>query len=366
MEVCIDIQAAVTQRAGIGRYVKSLVEHLGPAAGADALRLFYFDFMRRGAAPLAANAAVTTVRCCPGRLIQKAWNSFSWPPFDMLAGKADVYHFPNFLLPPLRRGKTVVSIYDVSFVRMPEAAEARNLRYLTARIHDTVRRADAIITISRNSADEIESLLHADPAKIHVIHVGISPAFKNPGRETVEAFRKQHRLDKPYVLFVGTLEPRKNIPFLVKVFEKMTGFDGRLVIAGAPGWKYEPILDAMKQSTRSADICHLGYVSDEDLPALYAGAEAFLFPTLYEGFGMPPVEAMACGTPVVSSSVASMPEALGDAAILVPDFDAELWAKQAMSAIGNISLKQKGPAQAARFTWEKAARETWSLYRKLA
>jgi glycosyltransferase involved in cell wall biosynthesis len=312
------------------------------------------------------NAAATAFRWCPGRIVQKAWNTVPWPPFDMLAGKADVYHFTNFLLPPLRRGRSVVSIYDVGFLRMPHTAEARNLRYLTARLDDTVRRADAIVTISRFSAGEIETLLSVDAKKIHMIYVGISPAFKRPGKESVEAMRRQFNLDKPYVLFVGTLEPRKNIPFLVEVFEKMTGFDGYLVIAGSCGWKYEPILEAMKQSSRAAGIRHIGYVPDEQLPALYAGAEAFLYPSLYEGFGMPPLEAMACGTPVVSSSAASMPEALGDAAMFVDDFDAALWAKQAMSALGNAAMGQKGPAQAAKFTWQAAASSTWNLYRKLA
>ena len=151
----MDIQPALTQGAGIGRYARVLAENLGRAIPAgNSLSLFYFDFSRRCLKYEAGNAEVRAVRWCPGRVVQQAWKLAGWPPFDWFAGKADVYHFPNFIIPPLRSGRTVVTIHDASFVRLPELAEARNLRYLSARIADTIRRADAVITDSRFSADE--------------------------------------------------------------------------------------------------------------------------------------------------------------------------------------------------------------------
>jgi len=362
----MDIQPALTQGAGIGRYARVLAENLGRAIPAgNSLSLFYFDFSRRCLKYEAGNAEVRAVRWCPGRVVQQAWKLAGWPPFDWFAGKADVYHFPNFIIPPLRSGRTVVTIHDASFVRLPELAEARNLRYLSARIADTIRRADAVITDSRFSADEIVKLLHAERGKVHAIYPGIQGGFGAPGADAVQSVRRRWKLDKPYLLNVGTLEPRKNHRFLVEVFEKMTDFDGYLVIAGRPGWKCGGILDRIRASSRAADIRLLGDVADDQLAALYAGAELFLFPSLYEGFGFPPLEAMACGTPVVSSTGGSLREVAGGGAVLLEAFDSDLWAETAKKAIGDKSLIARGRQHAGRYTWEETARRTWKVYEKV-
>ena len=132
MRVTLDIQAAIAQRAGVGRYTKSLVEHLGPFAGSDELRLFYFDFQRKGVPFPVPGASQHAVRWCPGQFVQKAWKTLNWPPYNWFAGAADVYHFPNFIRPPLKRGKSVVTIHDIAFIRYPQTLEPRNLAYLTA------------------------------------------------------------------------------------------------------------------------------------------------------------------------------------------------------------------------------------------
>ncbi len=370
MKVCIDIQPAMAQRAGVGRYTRTLVEHLGTERGSDTLRLFYFDFLRRGDPFVATGMDRKRIRWCPGRFIQHCWKTIQWPPFNRLAGPADLYHFPNFIIPPLSAGKAVVTIHDVSFMRYPAFAESRNLAFLTARMSRTVQRAEAIITDSRFSAHEIAKLLKVDPARIAAIPLGISESLAHPGPERVAAWRHAQGLERPYLLTVGTLEPRKNHDFLVKVFERLDKFEGLLVIAGQRGWKYEPILERMRNSSRARDIRYLDYVADEDLPALYGGAELFLFPSLYEGFGFPPLEAMACGIPVLSSAAGSLTEVLGNGARLMHEFDADTWAVEVQHLLTDSAARQalidKGRQQATLYRWPETARKTWEFYRKVA
>lgn len=369
LKVAIDIQSTVSRAAGVGRYTRNLVRQLGAQAGTDRLVLFYFDFKRAGDPFPVSGAAFRAERRIPGRLVQAAWKIVSWPPFDRLAGEADVYHFPNFIRPPLRRGRSVVTIHDLSFLRFPETAEKRNLAYLKKRISGTVRAADAIVTGSEFSAGEIEELLGVPRSKIHPIHDGLAEHIRPPGAGEVAELRSRLDLDRPYLLHVGTLEPRKNIPFLVEIFERLRNFDGCLVLAGMKGWSFEPILRRIESSRLARRIRRLDYVADGDLPALYAGAELFVFPSLYEGFGFPPLEALAVGTPVLASRRGSLPEVLGEAAELIGDFDAALWAERIENLISDPAARERartaGRDRALGFSWRETARRTWDLYRHL-
>jgi len=370
VKICIDIQSAITQRAGVGRYTRELVHHLGTAAGDNQLLLFYFDFKRRGTPFETPNTKPRVVSWCPGRLAQLAWKTIHWPPFEVFAGPADLYHFPNFILPPVRHGKTVVTIHDMSFLRLPQFADERNRKYLSARIDDTVRRADAIITDSAFSADEIKALLKVDPAKVFPIHLGIEKSFKPQDKAAIRPVLSRLGLGRPYLLTVGTLEPRKMFPFLIEVFEKLTHFDGDLVIAGMPGWKYEPILQQIRNSPRAGSIRWLNFVEDADLPALYAGAELFFFTSLYEGFGFPPLEAMACGTPVLATAHGSLKEVLGSGAMLMETFDSDLWSNKANIILSDSDCRRMmvdyGLRQVPKFSWENTATKTWEVYGKVA
>ncbi len=365
----MDIQAAVAQRAGVGRYAKALAEHLGRQADGDEVRLFFADFRRRGLSFPTPGASRRTVVWCPGRVLEQCWKRLKWPPYDRVAGSADVYHFPNFLVPPLARGRAVATIHDVGFLRHPEHAEDRNLRYLRAGIGPTLRRAEAIITVSRFSAREIEDCFPAAAGRIHAIPLGVDLAPPEP-MESVRCLRERHGLSRPYLLTVGTVEPRKNLAFFTEVFERLRSFDGDWVVAGQIGWKHEPILARWAASPLADRIRHLTGVADDDLPALYAGAELFVFPSLYEGFGLPPLEAMACGTAVVASDRGALPEVLSDAARLVSGFDAAMWAdvvEELLQSPGQrAALAARGRARAALFTWEETARRHWVVYRKVA
>lgn len=372
MKVCMDIQSAIAQRAGVGRYTRSLVEALAlSATPEDVLRIFYFDFQRKGRPFPLAKVEEQAVRWIPGRWVQQAWKTIGSPPFNWFAGAAEVYHFPNFIRPPLTRGRSVVTIHDVSFLRHPEAAETKNLCYLTAKIRDTVDRTDRILTDCSFVAKEITELLGAAPARVTPVYPGLPKGFSGATAESISEVRSRQSLTRPYVLTVGTLEPRKNHSFLVEVFERMPFFDGDLVLAGMRGWKVEPILERIRDSSRADRIHLLDYVEDADLQALYTGAELFLFPSLYEGFGFPPLEAMACGCPVLASTAGALVEVLGEGAELLETQDAERWAE----AVRRI-LSEGTTARAARiargrnrtqlYTWEAAAHQIWGIYREVA
>lgn len=370
MKICLDIQSAIGQRAGVGRYALSLAAALADAPReGDELAFFYFDFRRRGAPFAAPHARFHACRLLPGALVQKAWTRLNWPPFDAFAGAHDLFHFPNFVIPPLRRGRAVVTIHDVSFLRFPAFAEDRNRRYLETAMRRTIARADAILTDSRFSASEIVSLLGVPAERVHAVHLGVAPHMRPPPPETAAAVRRRLGLDRPYLLTVGTLEPRKNIPFLVDVFEQLAGdYPGDLVLAGAPGWKVAPILARLARSPVAARIRRLDHVADADLPALYAGSDCFLCASHYEGFGLPPVEAMACGTPVISSPGGSLREVLGEAARLLDPADPRAWADRIRELLESRAEREAaiaaGRTRSARYTWPETARQTWDVYRK--
>ncbi len=374
MRICMDYQPAVVQRAGIGRYTRVLAEELARLKEpGDELGLFYLDFSRKAVVERPEGAVLRASRLVPGRVLQKLWTRVGFPPFDLFAGRADLYHFTNFLKPPLRRGRSVVTIFDMSFERFPQFAEAKNLRNLRAGLVRTVEEADAIITISKFSADETERFYPASKGKIVPIPLGISPSFAPAAGAEVALVKEKLGLSRPFLLAVGTVEPRKNLPFLVEVFDKLgsspalRGLD--LVVAGMPGWKSEPIFAAFESMRRKDRFHYVKYVPDGMLAALYTAADALVVTSYYEGFGFPPLEAMACGTPVVSSDGGSLPEVLGDAALVVPGFDSDAWA-HAMDAWFSdparlSAASAAGIARAASYRWERTARETWDVYRNV-
>ena len=355
MRICLDYQPAVAQGAGIGRYTRMLARGLLPAlAPEDSLRLFFCDFRRKAPPDPVPGAEARAFRLLPGAVMQKLWTKLGAPAFDRFSGPADVFHFTNFVARPVRRGRVAVSIHDMSFERFPEFAEARNRAYLHANVARTVERADAVITDSEFSRREIEELLPASRGKVHATALGISPDFRPAPPERVAEVRAKLGLERPFLLDVGTPE----------------GYD--LVVAGAPGWRCEPIFARFAEAERRfpGRLHYVRYVPDGLLDALYTACSLFAIPSFYEGFGFPPLEAMACGAPVLSSDGGSLPEVLGGAAEIVRGFDADEWAAAALRLLREDPAARAeraiaGRAHAASFTWERCARETLAVYRSL-
>lgn len=369
MKICIDIQSAVAQRAGVGRYTDQLVRSLIQYTTGEELSLFCFDFKNKGT-PFDSEAITQKkIRYIPGRVAQLAWKTIKWPPFNYFAGKNDVFHFPNFFLPPLTHGKSIVTIHDMSFMRYPEFAEAKNLKFLTKHLRNTVDKADAIITDSQFSANEICELMKIDSSKVFPIHLGINDRFCPPQKSVKKETLKRLNLNRPYLVTVGTVEPRKNIPFLIKLFEQLKEYDGELVIAGMAGWKCDDIIKLMKTSPVADRIRYLSYVEDNDLASLYAGADCFITTSFYEGFGFPPLEAMACGTPVLSSSGGSLAEILDSGASIINGFNIKEWTtaltKLLTDSDYNAQLKKQSPIHAAKFRWKHTAEKTMEVYKQI-
>jgi hypothetical protein len=237
MKVCLDIQAALGQRAGVGRYVRELLWNLGAEAGADELSAFYFDFKRTGLDAAPPGVALRTCRWMPGRVAQAAWKRLGFPPYDWFAGRADLYHFPEFH-PSAAVAREEIRGDDPRRVVPADAGDdgGEEPRVASAEIHRTAERADAILTDSHFSAREICELLKVPRKKCSRCGWGCRNSVRRP-RGSGGAGAAALGLEKPYLLMVGTIEPRKNIPFLVKVYEALKDFDGDLVLAGGLGWK---------------------------------------------------------------------------------------------------------------------------------
>ncbi len=366
----MDYQPAVAQRAGIGRYAKMLAAELSKQlAPEDSLRLFYCDFRRKAAAPQLPGAQAAPFHAVPGALMQKLWHHLRFPPYNWVAGGADVFHFTNFTTRPVTTGKSVVSIHDMSFMRLPHFAEARNLRHLSAAIGRSAAEADAIITISEFSKREIEEFLPAARGKVHVTYLGVGGEFGVASADAVAAVRQKIGVTRPFMLTVGTVEPRKNLQFLVDVFERLAPRGIDLVVAGAPGWKCDGILRRFAGTKFPEQLHYLQFIPDGMLAALYSAASLFVIPSHYEGFGFGPLEAMACGTPVLSSSGGSLPEVLGNAACVMAGFDADAWAERALAILSGGGLRARlvedGILRASSFTWQRTASATYDVYRKV-
>jgi glycosyltransferase involved in cell wall biosynthesis len=367
--ITIDYTSAVRQRAGVGRYTRNLVDALAQADQVNSYTLFCAgDGPVRTDWPLNFSIKTTPV---PERLLTAGWHKLKLPvPVERIAGEADIFHSPDFTLPPLGRAAGVVTIHDLSFLKLPECADPGLRAYLTERTPPSVARATRVLADSENTRRDVIELLKTPPEKVTVVYGGVEPRFR-PIRDIdyLNRVRDRYHLPELFVLFVGTIEPRKNLGHLIAAYAQMrrqTGLPHQLVISGSRGWLYEDIFKKVESEGLSEDVIFPGFVEDQDLPALYTLADLFAFPSLYEGFGLPPLEAMACGTPVVASNNSSLPEVLGPAAILVDADDLDGLADAMARVLGDATLRIRladmGRAQASRFTWGAAARQLVKAY----
>ena len=373
MRITIDYTPALRQTAGIGRYTRGLVAALAEADRGNTYNLFCSgEAPDRETWPENFTVRVSNI---PARWLTASWHRLHLPlPAERLAGDCDIFHSPDFSLPPLRSAHGVVTVHDLSFLRLPEHADPGLRDYLQKSVPLAVARAHRVLADSENTKRDLVELLKVAEDKISVVPAGVETRFR-PVRDTVRLaeVRARYNLPEWFILSVGTLEPRKNLVRLIAAFAQMrrqTGLPHALVLAGKPGWLYQGIYDQVKQEGLQEHVLFPGFVADTDLPAVYTQADLLAFPSLYEGFGLPPLEAMACGTPVVCSNNSSLPEAVGSAALLVDATDVEGLADAMARVLGNAALRVRlgdlGRAQAARFTWQAAARKLLDAYQLAA
>jgi glycosyltransferase involved in cell wall biosynthesis len=363
MRIGVDYTAAVRQGAGIGRYTRELV---GALLALDSPH-DYVLFAASGGLDsqpddldLGRRAHLRTVPLSD-EWLARLWHRARLPiPVELVTGRVDLFYSPDFVLPPTLPGaRTVLTVHDLSFLHYPDHFVPKLVRYLSRVVPRSVARADRVLADSEATRADLIRLMDVAPEKVTVLYSGVDPRFRplpEPGER--ERLTAQYGIGpRPYVLSVGTLQPRKNYLHLIRAFSQLSG-DVELVIAGGRGWLYEEVL---AEAERRERVQVLGFVPDADLPALYRGAALFAFPSFYEGFGLPVLEAMACGVPVVCSNVSSLPEIAGQAALLVDPHDEVALAEAVYRGLTDEDLRKElvtqGLERADGFTWERAARQ---------
>ncbi len=289
-------------------------------------------------------------------------------PHQLRRNPADLLHV-SYIAPPLSPCPTVVSVHDIIYALMPEAFSPRDRLILSSLVPFSMRRAAKVLTLSESSRQDILARYRLAPDKVVAIHLAPADHFRPAPVAEVERTRQKYDTSQPFILAVGNLQKRKNLVRLVEAFmqaKRKHKLSHRLVLVGQQHWGYQAILASVREKNVTEQVVFTGYVPDEDLPALYSAADLFVYPSLYEGFGVPVLEAMACGTPVVTTNTSSLPEIAGEAASLVDPYDTQAIAEAIGMALLDDDLRQalrtKGLEQAGRFSWTETAKRTLRVY----
>ena len=368
--IAIDYTPAYEQGGGIGRYVRELVAELARQPAEFDYRLFVSGAdQRRLPAQPGANFRWCPTRITP-RWLARIWGRARLPlPVELFTGTTDLYHATDFVLPPTRARHTLLTVHDLSFVRVPETASPSLKAYLDAVVPRSVRRAEHILADSQATKNDLIALYDTPADKITVLLSGVDAHFQRVDDPSVR--QKYALTDRPYLFSIGTIQPRKNYVRLIQALAVLRehGHDLDLVIAGGKGWLDDPIHAAIQMLKLDDHVHLIGFAADSDLPALYSAALITAVPSLYEGFGIPVLESMACGTPVITSTVSSLPEVAGDAALLVDPTDLDALIDVLDRLIGSETLRRdltaRGLARARTFTWERSAQQLSDIYRRL-
>jgi glycosyltransferase involved in cell wall biosynthesis len=361
----IDARLTYYRRGGITEYIEALIREL---ATLDTENQYFILQSRKDARNLAQGAHQKRIRCwtpAHHRIERLALGA------ETLPLRLNLLHSPDFI-PPHGMHRSVITIHDLNFLHYPDFLTTESRRYYNDQIEAAVNRAEHIMTDSEATRQDVIKMLNIPPENVTTILLGISEHFRRVSDEKIDAFISQHNLMRGYILFVGTFEPRKNLKGLLRAYAQLR-VDLRdappLVIAGRPGWLDESIYE-LAASLKLGE--HLRWIEDfshEDHPTLYSGAGVLCLPSFYEGFGFPPLEAMACGTPTVVADRASLPEVVGDAGLLIdpdrPASIADALCKVLTDSELAASMVERGYAQASKFQWHETAQQTLAIYQRV-
>ncbi len=343
------------RQTGVSRYVTELVRALHATAEPDDRIV---ELGRR----------LGPLRSRPGARI--AWEQ-TLLAADIARHRLDVVHGPVNALPVAMRTPGVVTIHDLAFLRYPQSVPKGRRAWLVGAIRHSARMADRIITVSQHTADDLVAWLGIDPGKVTAIPLAASPGVRRLTGAELRVFRLKFELDRPQILAVGTLEPRKNLAMLLRAFAAIRDeVPHRLVLVGPEGWLNDELHDTARELELGDRLLMTGFADDETLGGWYSSADLVAYPSRYEGFGLPLLEAMACGAPVLASDNSALPEVGGDAAVYVDPGDAGAWAAAMLDLLNDPErrsrLSDAGLARAAEFSWEATAEATWAVYREAA
>lgn len=375
MTIVIDVSYLQKNRAGYGHHTGELLDVLFEYDKDNRYKLFGWSYSIDKEAIYSyknSNIQINISRI-PGFIKRVYFNRFRFPDIKFFVGDFDIYHSTEPLAPPVRDKKLIITIHDLAYKKFPKFFEKNVLgwdKFIIKNIH----RADAIIVPSQNTKKDVMEFFKIPEEKINVVYLPINKKyFSIPEDNIVAGVRKKYNIEFPYVLFVGTIEPRKNIKTLIKAFEEFhqsKKSDLNLVLVGKKGWMYQDILKSIVQSSFSNKIHILDYVPLEDLVVLYRLAKFFVYPSVYEGYGVPVIEAMACGLPVLTSESSSIQEIAKDVAIFFNPADVEELKEAMLSIDENESLRvkisQKGLERIKCFDRKVAAEKILNIYKKLS
>lgn len=371
MKIIFDFTAFLPQATGVDAYLKQLVLHLAKVDRDNQYLLCHnFEDRKLFVGNLPGNFSCHSVSARP-RPVRLAYQQFLLPALSSAWG-ADVVHSPAFISPFIRGpSHHVLTIHDMTSFSHPQCHNTLRQSPLYLRlVRSSMKRADVLIAPSEATRKAIlEFMPNLEPDRIHVTPLGIDDEFRPQDPTAVQEMANRLKIPQKYVLFVGTLEPRKNLTTLVESYRQLIksgDFEEHLVLSGKPGWGYEELLELTNSPDLRGRVHLTGYVDQEDLPALYSGAKLFVYPSLLEGFGLPPLEAMACGVPTISSLSSSLTENLENAAILVPPENIPLLSRTMADLLRDPAqrqqLKARGLERARQYRWDETARQTLCVY----
>ena len=373
MKIGINALLMTGARAGIGNYIYNLVKSLGQVDTYNKYRVFLNE--DSFGEVMSSNQEAARIKL----LGLGSWARILWEqvnlPFILKKSDVDIMHFPDYAMPVVFEGiPSIITVHDLSFRVYPETFSKGKLYTKLLLIKPSLKKARRIIADSHSTRKDLLEYYQVPENKIEVIPIGVNRQFFRPmaEEEVLEYCRLKNNLETGYILYVGTLEPRKNITALIKAFSLLKQdykLSRKLVIAGGKGWLFEEIFRLVESLNLNQDVIFTGYVPDAELPLLYNGAGVFVYPSLYEGFGLPPLEAMACGTPVVTSSVSSVPEVVGDAGLMVEPLNVEALSEAIYRVLNDpqlaAELSAKGIERAQKFSWAETARKTLAVYEEV-